>query len=200
MVVRAVFYMPTITYRIERRLAISNHRGRCAEHCLVSVLGLVCGSRVLYFIYRVFFAASHAAASCGSVMSRRVWVDAQRPRLLVGTSTVVGMSNAPVSGPFRLALACTTKRPTNFLTWLHYHTEIAGVEHFFLRIEETPALEILLAFPPWDEMCTVSPARGSTVRDWKEQSDRQNAHVAQSITQARRCGYTHLLHIDDDEL
>ena len=92
-----------------------------------------------------------------------------------------------------------TKRPSNFITWLAYHRETIGVEHFFLRVEDTEALvHYLETTAPWSTACTISRA-GATVRDWKAQSERQNAHVKDAIKSAKAMGFTHLLHIDDDE-
>lgn len=101
--------------------------------------------------------------------------------------------------PFKLAIACMTKRPSNFVTWLTYHKEVAGVQHFYLRVEDTPALETFLSKPPWDTLCTVTAAQ-STVRDWGGQTRRQMTHVTFSIRKAVAAGYTHLMHLDDDEL
>ena len=101
--------------------------------------------------------------------------------------------------PFNLAIACMTKRPQNFITWLTYHYEVAGVQHFFLRVEDTPTLEHFLTQPPWNARCTTTFAH-STVRDWSGQTGRQMTHVQRSIRKATEAGYTHLLHLDDDEL
>ena len=35
-----------------------------------------------------------------------------------------------------------------FETWLVYHRDVLGVERFYLRVEDTPALEELLSSPP----------------------------------------------------
>jgi hypothetical protein len=128
---------------------------------------------------------------------RRVWVDAQRPRLVL--PTIEGSTSFEDGEAVRLAVACMTKRPINFLTWLLYHHRVIGVQHFFLRVEDTPSLVQLLQAPPWDTLCTVVAADG-TRRDWGEQSTRQANHVQAAIAQARSMGLSHLLHIDDDEL
>ena len=92
-----------------------------------------------------------------------------------------------------------TKRPANFETWLHYHRQVVGVCRFYLRVEDTPWLERYLASPTWRD-CVVATYAQCTLRDWVDQTQRQRAHVARSIMQARTDGMTHLLHIDDDEL
>ena len=100
----------------------------------------------------------------------------------------------------RLAVACMTKRPASFITWLRYHREVLGVAHFFSRLEDSEALaRYLERTAPWNSVCTLTQAQ-QTVREWKAQSVRQVEHVRQSITRARALEMTHLLHIDDDEL
>lgn len=105
----------------------------------------------------------------------------------------------PYAPRIRLAIVTMTKRPSNFATWLRYHRTVCGVEHFFLRVEDTPCLENFLLEPPWSELCTVTLAQ-STVRDWEAQTQRQMNHCFSAINRARAAGYTHLLHLDDDEL
>ena len=127
--------------------------------------------------------------------ARQIWADAQRPRLCVPETP----SEGDVDLGLRLAVIVMTKRPSNFITWLTYHREVIGAMHFFIRIEDTPALAEYLSTPPWNSLCTVTAAE-SCVRDWKEQSQRQFNHTAASITAAKGLGVTHVLHIDDDEL
>ena len=61
------------------------------------------------------------------------------------------------------------------------------------------SLAEVLGSPPWNTLCTVHYAR-EAVREWTQQSERQCNHVRLAIAQARSMGFTHLLHIDDDEL
>jgi len=76
-----------------------------------------------------------------------------------------------------------------------------GVGHFFLRVEESSALaHYLQQTPPFDTLCTVTHAERPTLRGWKEQSVRQMEHIRSSIVQARALEFSHLLHLDDDEL
>ena len=105
---------------------------------------------------------------------------------------------AATSGPFRLGVVCMTKRPLCFATWLEYHLCL-GVERFYVRVEDTPALASLLEQSRWQNAVRASFHTG-TARDWAKQSSRQHEHVVQAIHWARADGLTHLLHIDDDEL
>jgi hypothetical protein len=105
----------------------------------------------------------------------------------------------PLSDRPALGIACMTKRPAHFLTWLAYHRDHLGVRRFFVHVEDTPALAEQLRRPPWEALVDVSEASG-TDRDYVSQVDRQAAHVERAIALARAAGLTHLLHIDDDEL
>jgi hypothetical protein len=101
----------------------------------------------------------------------------------------------------RLALACMTKRPGSFEAWLRHHRERVGVEHFFVRVEETPELSELFSLPPWDTCVHATFSDGRTARDCGGlQCARQDQHVRDAITHARALGCTHLMHCDDDEL
>jgi|EP00966_Prymnesium_polylepis_P013082 hypothetical protein len=99
----------------------------------------------------------------------------------------------------RVALVLMTKRPMSLGTWLAYHREKLGVKRFYIRVEDTPELEALFRTPPWDTLVVATFATGG-VRDYFEQTNRQDAHVTSSIPLARAAGCTHILHIDDDEL
>ena len=100
--------------------------------------------------------------------------------------------STPAAGTFKLAIVTMTKRPSNFVTWLTYHKDVVGVQHFYIRVEDTPSLELYLSKPPWSALCTVTAAQ-STVRDWSGQTSRQMTHVQRSIRKAVEAGYTHLL-------
>ena len=50
----------------------------------------------------------------------------------------------------RIAIVCMTKRPTALSTWLRYHRLVCGIERFYLRVEDTPELAVLLGSAPWD--------------------------------------------------
>ena len=109
-------------------------------------------------------------------------------------------STAAVS--VRLAIACMTKQPLGFQTWLEYHRAIIGVARFYIRVEDTPELAQLFATPPWSTLVEATFCEGEDlVRDnGTRQTDRQVEHVGRAIVRAREAGMTHLLHCDDDEL
>lgn len=98
----------------------------------------------------------------------------------------------------RIGIVCMTKRPTAFETWLKYHRDICNIEHFYLRVEDTPKLDNLLSSSPWASCVTVEYDTGA--RDYFGQMDRQNRHINSVLPRARAAGLDFLLHIDDDEL
>jgi hypothetical protein len=73
------------------------------------------------------------------------------------------------------------------------------VERFYLRIEDTPELQTLLATPRWAG-CVTSTFAFGTLWAWTELASRQAEHVSTAVRQAKKDGVTHLLHLDDDEL
>ncbi len=100
----------------------------------------------------------------------------------------------------RLAIACVTKRPIAFGTWLRHHQKNIGVEHFFICADEPSdaVVETIATSPEWRPFVTLH--RSSGPRSYFSIMDRQQHHVNRSIRAARRLGCTHLVHIDDDEL
>lgn len=104
---------------------------------------------------------------------------------------------APVSHDHhatRLGIVVMTKTPLGFHTWLAHHRR-TGVEHFFVRVENTPELCAALRYAP---DVTLQDSVG--VQSYSSQMERQTRHVIDSIPTSRKMGLTHLLHIDDDEL
>ena len=115
------------------------------------------------------------------------------------STTAATATTAATTSSTRLAIVSMMKRPPNLFTWLHYHTERAGVTRFYLRIEDTPELEVDLNLPPWSTSVHATFA-SSAAADVDAQMSRQQAFVDSSVATARADGVTHLLHIDDDEL
>lgn len=100
-------------------------------------------------------------------------------------------------GRVRLGVVCMTKQPLDFFAWLRHHRR-TGVEHFFVRVEDTPELARALQRPPYDRFVTCEV--GSGEREYYRQVDRQQDFVRRAICAARQLGVSHLVHIDDDEL
>lgn len=103
-----------------------------------------------------------------------------------------------------VAICLLTRKPHRFDWWMHYHLSL-GVQHFFIRVEDTPELLELLAtaeFAP--HVTVVSDTAGADTRaDCQEGSElifRQQEHVRRSLIASRCMGFEWLFHLDDDEL
>ena len=103
----------------------------------------------------------------------------------------------------RIAIACMSKGadPEAFKNWLLHHIHL-GVERFFLRIEDAnDSTRGLLSLEEFRNHVRVLFADGSHVRDCGNmQNSRQDEHLQVAIRAARQEGYSHILHIDDDEV
>ena len=102
------------------------------------------------------------------------------------TSTASSSTHAET---IRLALCSMTKRPDNIETWLRHHVVHAGVERFYLRVEDTQELEELLRRPPWDALVKAKFAYKSKAneRNWNTQTARQERFVNDAIAWAKSC-------------
>lgn len=108
-----------------------------------------------------------------------------------GTATVLRV---------KLAIACMTRHPLAIESWLNHHRNTVGVDHFFICVEDSPDVERLLR-RKYSHCVTMTSNRNSDATPgYFSLMDRQAAHVNRSIELARQRGFTHLVHIDDDEL
>ena len=109
--------------------------------------------------------------------------------------------DADADMPLRLGLACITKQPANMATWLAHHADSIGVEHFFMRVEETPELAELFSKPRWINSVHATFALGPTEADsGSELCARMDRNTMRAIDHGRELGCTHILLCDDDEL
>lgn len=97
----------------------------------------------------------------------------------------------------RLAIVTQTKNPIGLSTWLRHHRNM-GIERIFLSVEDTPSVKALVESLEFASFVTASFSTGVT--SYFTNMDRQSEFVNASIQAARNDGYTHLVHIDDDEL
>ena len=126
-------------------------------------------------------------------------VDVTEQPTLIASALLAALPQHTASTPApRIAIVCMTKRPTALSTWLSYHRLVCGIDRFYLRVEDTPELAVLLGSAPWD--ACVEAEYSSGVRDYFLQVDRQNQHINSVLPRARAAGFAYLLHIDDDEL
>ena len=119
----------------------------------------------------------------------------------ISIATRVASHADPPRVTMRIAVACMTRRPSNFESWLQHYVHHIGVCKFILRCEDSDELASLFAKQPWVTLveATFATTHGS-LRDDRAQSVRQANHVRHALERARVAGCTHLLHCDDDEL
>ena len=97
----------------------------------------------------------------------------------------------------RIGIVSMMKDPKNVEEWLHHHRNM-GVIQFYIRLEETPALESLLKSQP-DVVLTVGESSG--VNEYEEIQVRQRNMVDAALADAMKTGdISWLIHIDSDEL
>mmetsp|Transcript_46761 Transcript_46761/g.77432 ORF Transcript_46761/g.77432 Transcript_46761/m.77432 type:complete len:427 (+) Transcript_46761:232-1512(+) len=110
--------------------------------------------------------------------------------------TSSGSSQAAV-----LAVACMTKRPVCFESWLCHHRLHLSVHTFYVRVEgASDDMKELFSRAPWSSLIKPSFHEAGARDNGVAQTKRQQEHVAASISAARAAGCDWLLHIDDDEL
>jgi hypothetical protein len=119
-----------------------------------------------------------------------------RESLSIAALTSRGSRTKPT---IRLACTCMTKQPNDFEVWLAHHVAI-GVSRFYLRVEGTPELAELLEQPRWQACVRATFAEAGVRDNGGHQTDRQMTFLNSAIAHARADGFTHMLHVDDDEL
>lgn len=131
------------------------------------------------------------------IIGRRAHRPPAKPTGLSIAAAVRGIDRDCSASKVRLACACMTKQPDNFMTWLRHHHERIGIERFYLRVEDTQGLASLLSRPPWSELvCVTYHDEQHNVRDnGPAQTARQTTLVDASIRDARSRGLTHILHL-----
>jgi len=110
----------------------------------------------------------------------------------------------------RVALVTSSRRPTDFGTWLRYHLDYMQVEHIFLHLEDTPGFhEFWKTVPPshqkrvtlWeDNLASEVDKENRPSDDYSSLQARQIATMKRAREAAMTMGIDWLLHIDDDEL
>eukprot|EP01062_Namystynia_karyoxenos_P012646 TRINITY_DN14568_c0_g1_i1.p1 TRINITY_DN14568_c0_g1~~TRINITY_DN14568_c0_g1_i1.p1 ORF type:complete len:566 (+),score=178.72 TRINITY_DN14568_c0_g1_i1:94-1791(+) len=107
---------------------------------------------------------------------------------------------SPSPTPPRVGVACMTKDPLAFESWLRHHRDHLGVRDFFVHVEGTPSLAPLLSSPEWAPLVVATYDDQPPGREYYDQMKRQDAHIKRAISGAQKRGVDWLLHIDDDEL
>lgn len=97
-----------------------------------------------------------------------------------------------------IAICSMIRKPNNFETWLQYHFSL-GIEHIFLRVEDTPELEEVIKFFP-DKITVEYSNDSNKYNNYWSQMDRQNNFVNSVIKECLNRNIKWLAHIDSDEL
>jgi hypothetical protein len=90
------------------------------------------------------------------------------------------------------------KEPKDIETWLEKHRDL-GIRHFYIRLEETPDLELFLKSQP---DVTVRSGESNGVNEYEDIQKRQNKWVNEAFQMAAldNTQVKWLIHIDSDEL
>ena len=97
-----------------------------------------------------------------------------------------------------IGIVSMMKSPKNIDTWLKKHRDL-GINHFYIRLEETPELEEHLEKQP-DITLQIGTSTG--MNEYEEKQVRQNNWVEESLRTAEKDGKNikWLIQIDGDEL
>jgi len=97
-----------------------------------------------------------------------------------------------------IGIVSMMKEPKDIKTWLKTHRDL-GIRHFYIRLEETPDLELFLKSQP---DVTVRSGESNGVNEYDEQQKRQDEWVNEAFQMAALDNpqVKWLIHIDSDEL
>lgn len=104
---------------------------------------------------------------------------------------------------FNWAIAACVKQPVNFKFWLDYHLNQCGVSKIFLRIQDTPELQDLIDLYSQEVEAVFVDSGKSYANDYYKLQNFQIDFVNGIVNKLKAdnpLSYTHLIHIDDDEL
>ena len=103
-----------------------------------------------------------------------------------------------------LVIVACVKNPTNFKFWIDYHIDKCNVKKIFLRVQDSPHIKPLLdSYPDIVEPIYINgfgehASNGYfDIMDWQ---DSFGNDIIQKIQDDSSNTYTHVAHIDDDEL
>lgn len=103
----------------------------------------------------------------------------------------------PKSAKTRIAICAMIRGAQNFDTWLDYHFLI-GINHVFLRVEETPELKKIVSH--YKGRVTARFVSGVGKDDYFGRMMRQKKFIRQVLALCRKKKINWLFHIDADEL
>ena len=101
-------------------------------------------------------------------------------------------------GSSNVGIVSMMKSPKNVDVWLTKHRNL-GIQHFYIRLEETPELEEYLSQQP-DVTLQIGKSEG--LNEYDVQQERQNTWVNECLRTAETDGHglNWLFHIDGDEI
>ena len=97
-------------------------------------------------------------------------------------------------GPKSVAIISLMYRPKNVETWLLIHRNL-GIDHFYIRLEDTPELIDYLGSQP-----DVTLMVASSNRDKNQYTTLQKRQIDTTNQVIAMCKYDFLIHIDCDEI
>lgn len=97
-----------------------------------------------------------------------------------------------------IGIVSMMKEPKNIETWLGKHRDL-GIRYFYIRLEETPDLELFLKSQP---DVTVRSGKSSGVNEYEDIQKRQDTWVNEALQMAALDNpqVTWLIHVDADEI
>eukprot|EP00439_Symbiodinium_sp_Y106_P071909 s699_g13.t1 len=115
--------------------------------------------------------------------------------------------------PARVAIVMLSRHPPDLNTWIRYHLHHEGVEHIFVRAEDSPQIsesvqqlsaqdqaKVTLWATPSPSLLGLSSTDSRPVDDYTTLQARQTAAMARARDACSQMGIDWLIHIDDDEL
>ena len=103
-----------------------------------------------------------------------------------------------------LVIVACVKNPINFKFWIDYHINKCNVKKIFLRVQDSPHIKPLLdSYPDIIEPIYISGFGKHVSNGYFNIMDWQNSFaddVIEKIKDNSNNTYTHIAHIDDDEL
>eukprot|EP00441_Pelagodinium_beii_P024288 CAMPEP_0197655746 /NCGR_PEP_ID=MMETSP1338-20131121/39643_1 /TAXON_ID=43686 ORGANISM="Pelagodinium beii, Strain RCC1491" /NCGR_SAMPLE_ID=MMETSP1338 /ASSEMBLY_ACC=CAM_ASM_000754 /LENGTH=476 /DNA_ID=CAMNT_0043231457 /DNA_START=70 /DNA_END=1501 /DNA_ORIENTATION=+ len=114
----------------------------------------------------------------------------------------------------KVAVVMLSRHPPDLKTWIRYHTGHVGVDHIFIKLEDSPGVSAIFEQLPEEERKKVTlldskPAPASLIGmgadtrpedDYTSLQGRQMVAMASAKSSSAAMGIDWLIHIDDDEL
>lgn len=215
--VLALFCCPVLGYKLRSNLSQSDFKpareelGVVWQHCAVEGSECPCSGLVRFGEGDRWVAAEHAEGKLMCNVSTFQEDPAFNRRkecwCAVGQSGQTARASAGSA-----AIVTLSRHPPDLNTWIRYHLHYAGVEHIFIKSEDSPETAELIRQLPTEDQAKVTlwesgaSLLGVSSSDSRPQDDYTTLQARQTAVMARAkqaCEEMHidwLIHIDDDEL